>query len=1510
MSRYFSSGGTADKRGYWYEEEIVILHLLRLLTGEATEVRWENRGDGDGVDVVVRETAGEIGIQAKHRSEGTWTLKSLKRITSKSGQHSIITYAGGWLSNHEARRYRLATDQPANAETNGILQAARNEAPATWARNAADRRDWFTAWGRDPTRPEDQTLLQGWLQRFEVSVCDQVTMEQRVQELAHPLAGDNTQALIDTLRRMARERLGQPIAGKELRAALHQASIPLLPVSGDTNVAQRLHDLAREFHDDTRDRRQLNAAIPRRETDAVMTALQEIPAGGTIVVHGPAGAGKSEVLAAVIDHLMQAGTPVLALALDRLPPTADPWSDLHLGDEPLKTLVRFAADRRAVAVLDQLDAATWAGGSALPLLSPVRALLRQARSLHVTVIAGCRTVDLNAQIAKWLTGPDQQAPDRPIAVDDLDAQVVEQTLVRHGIAPGDLDPAMLGLARRPLWLRFIRILAVTADGRRALLRVHSLNDLMMAYDGWLHRELDQRGIAAQAGRLLDDLADYLHGQGRLTMPLSHLNASLHVAADHLVSLYALSKVTIGGRPHLRPTHQTLIDHRLASTWHRLIRDGGDLLRHIGAKETQDLGTANRLRLLVPLLLESPEQLPVLDTLIRGDALRPLVRLGIYHALAAIEDPSELDRVGPLVRSWLDLPTRRSRVIHQLVYGNVPWVAWLSERDWIDGAWDRNECRDDLMRILSSVAERWNDGVARHLERWMRQDPTVLDQADAILFREPGQDGDALFEVRLEGVKRQPLRRIHGLDWSALLESHPIRAARLLAVILPHCDSQQPDLDRSLMLPRNTDAPWTRAVHHCGRLFAAHLWPWWMGLPEPRLPIYLHEIHPPWLQATQVLAVALAGSLDAGPLSWSELLVSLPTECRWIDRLLLVQIGAHLTTDRVAIDAVRWFIGDRQAWIVRPGANASCWAAASAFLTRLAPRIDDATLADLQSALCDGDEPWRREDDWPETSRKPGISACHLLPCLPRLSSSAAAYLAGLQERYGDLDPVELGERTMRAGWVGSDIENDLAEAMGTQEWLDALREAAAHPDTGIPRRVMADGSLGRRNAQNRTRQLTHLIKRTPRRYLELAQRCDATIPATSREGILDAIARTEGEGALADAEVVALATLPAYLDEPGCQGTVAEIVRTHPKAPWPDALVDRLFTWVDHGGDPYPPGDAEGASRQSDLVFPPLIAVRALAELASSRPTMQERLWQRITAWADEHTHPAWRITLGHAALGCREGNERAVDDAMLSWAQDTAVASDRHLAHWLWWLAIRSEIDATRREQAVARLWMLLTADDPQQRHSGGFHAVVLVWRGAVSDRRLDEVLGTPDHPGAAAEVRQGMATALADGLRHAPDPLPPWVARIVLRLADDTDADTAKQIAWSFRAHQDPSEGEAAGADRLLANRDFATAFIHSRAMVLEPTGFLDACDRHASLIPITDYIAQAVHRLCTRPSMGWAMPDQHLIGLVSRLYEEAVRTTSFAAKVTALDAWDQLIEGRGNPEAAQKVIVAIAQ
>jgi hypothetical protein len=770
-----TSGGVASKLGNWYEEAALVPYLLRLLQESIAWLQWEAASDGDGIDFSFGEDGRSVGVQCKHRQNGRITWSDLGGAKPRD----VLAYAGAWLDAGPSHIYHLQADATF-PEISLCCDAARTiEAIPAWRdRHPQAVAELAARWSLDPGKEPDLARLRDRCSRFYLELEGQSSMERQSRDLARALS-PTPEKLLGVLSTESRRHLGRQLTSPMVRRWLKAEECHLHAGHQDPLIGELVSRRTSDFLADIAQARGVLDRLERPETARVLAAVAADGLREVILVHGPPGGGKSEILARCVERWCESGACMLPLRLDR----ADE-SDLDEG-LPAK-LVAYAGGLPLIVVCDQFDTVTWAGGASHPRTTLLARFLRRlweqaaVHRVSLRLVVGCRSLDAeqDTQLRLLLRAPlalEREARAAvSIAVNPWSMAEVEGALASSGIMPADIDKYVLALARTPIFLRLVLTLR---RGRGDLSGIRTVVDLLDAHWKWAQDTWGERSPAAR--RALDGVVQRMQSSGLMRVPEAEVADTEGMDAVIAAGLLAVAE---GDRVRmLVPGHQLFIDAHIARQWASVAVDAKTLLALLGERSRQTLRTAGSLRLAVPRLRRNSAGRSILADVLAGPGVRTLVQVAALRGMSAdVPHPDDV----PRVVVWLAATELRPRILAHLLRGSPAWVEMIAQDGWFQRTWDAEpESRPSITHVLASVAQAWGDGVADLVRGWTTADPDQIRRMPNLFWHEPANDSVGLFEQRVRAEERRTEPEFP-VSWDKLLREHPDRALRLMAVRLP------------------------------------------------------------------------------------------------------------------------------------------------------------------------------------------------------------------------------------------------------------------------------------------------------------------------------------------------------------------------------------------------------------------------------------------------------------------------------------------------------------------------------------------------------------------------------------------------------------------------------------------------------------------------------------------------------------------------------------------------------
>ncbi len=1491
------SGGIFDKLGNWYEEDGVIWHLLLVADEQEQSLLWEGSlQDGLGVDCWITRGRERIAIQYKTKSTEPWTMADLKKqrqLKNGTKSRSVLAYARVQLTRSDekvAGEFRFSSNESAPSLTAVIATAHAVESPAQWA--ATDGKvggfiaQVFDGFGLNPNRPEDVVEAYGLVRRMRAQVVDHRTLQEQIRVLATALSSA-PDLLISSLLALARSSLSTTLTTEMVRHHLAVSHVPLLARVSNDRMGVVLDATVAAFLQSVGAVRLLTS-ISRPESEVVANAARDTERAQTIIVHGPAGVGKTEVILQTISRLKDAKIPLLVMRAEE----AASWTS---SSDPVRSLRAYAGEYRACLIIDQLDQLTLAGERAQHHLIPIMMWIQLARALNIVVIVGCRTIDVDhdTQLRRVLC-PDSADRYLKVPIGVLTESQATAVLSEIGIAITTLHPDLVPLTRRPIVLHLLAQL-VRRGGNYS--RTRTILDLVVR---WWERLREPHGSVAD--QIMDTLVNGVERTGLLSLDRLRLQPSSVVDA-----LITSGVLFVDGRDQVRPFHQVLVDVWLARQWSE-VQSFADLRARLGSRQEQSLHHARRLRLAVLLFANLGRQGSALcNDILRSGDIRPMLKRSMLLGIAAIDapDPSWVRQIV----GWLEEPQYQGVVFAMVIYNRVAWMDAL--QPWITQAWPtaRPEVRNSLLRLLAAVGRSRGDLVAACLGAWLQNDPTVLTQADIVFLQDPSEDSESLFELRVKHYADGKHLRDHYIKWEKLLEANAMRALRLLSHHIDLAENEEL-IERS---PPDWLHGWPENLPHSIRITGLQTWRLlrarWARFDVEHLWQIHRTVHGSKrsdaviVVVVDILSQVLAHALGTAEITWENLVSELPEAHRPLDDWLLLRVGAALDADAapsgVLSAAAAWFLADPSLSRLGVGQNFVNSKYARLFLRAICPRLDDTMHHALERWVAaypthPGSLPTSPNPPTTEDLDAANEICFRLLASMDqrRWSSTTTELFAALTLRFGNKKPRDEDGIQFRGGWVRSDIDDSTALSLTVPEWIDKLMNAASPAVRTFPEgpeHIVLAGDVGTRIGQ-----LRYIVPKNPNKFMDGMERFLASVPPLP-EAVLEAVIdglikitppdRPPPRGSwepLDDASVEKILLIPRILASEKLAPALIEAARLRPKHEWSEAVVKRLEDLARGKAVP-------GISLKEDdelinyrLNERACRAVEALGGLASQHESLRPRCLN-IAGDLTAHEDIGRRASAGMLAIRARSADPHRAYTLLLTVAMDDQVAAEDDIGHSLLVLARATEAMADQRSRAIEALLALIGRDDRISRRGGRSALILRAWDQITEDRLLVAL-------NISESAREAAASTLADGLVE--DKFPAvWMRELAIKFANDASAAVGEAMVRMFRNK----------SDHLLDIPGFFPRMAMSAAARNDPHDMLEVCCKSGDIVSISAEVLTMVNHIIAlnpqTPKEKWRRESnaELAVNALLALAAKAEQVNDTMVRGRALDAWDALIESQ---------------
>jgi hypothetical protein len=756
-------GGRADKFGNRFERLWVVYLALMIIDGRLKTLLWEPLGpDGEGVECFVTQADGlKIFYQCKmqNKSKGSWTVADLNA-------KNVLVHAKNHLDTDPSCKFVFVSIDTVPTLRDFAKHATTcNGDPDAFVREcliSKESKESFGSlcqyWGLDSEQKSDLNQALGLLARIEYRRGFGDGDEAELHRMAERLLEAEGKRVITFLADYLERNLGNQQDGQRLVSACTENGFSLSNLSLNPTLAKAISNLRNRFRLAIQPHLIEQDVMIRSESQELMTLALAPGKSRLVFLTGDPGCGKSGVLLQLIDQLDRQAIPNLPIRLDIDYPEGSVLSYCkevlelpHLASHCLRV---HAGERRAVLLLDQLDAIRWSSRNSQKAWQICKEILDDAlRFPEMSVVVVGRTMDFNddPKIKHWKS---ELAKNDAVSIEHFKIELLPETDVadlvgRYGLIYSSLPAKEKEILRNcqnlRLWTELAQNGTVLAYSSRAQL-------LQKVWELFHDKSSTEDGLAnTDMNACLNALVVYMDKYGRLDAPDSLV--SPHPSATK--SLKRLGIISLDGS-RIRFSHQSHLDYLIVEDIVDKSRSDSEYLGRWLRGSEQTLGRRDQVRLLLQLIRdEDPEvYLAFLKDIFAGD----LIRFHIQHlslaTLGHANDPME-GEVDLVMALW-EQECWQMHVLEQVLMGHPAWLCRLTENGTLPtllASQDENE-RNQGLRLCKGSATRAPEWFEQILTPyWRRCEPQWRQIISECLSFHAEEDTDTVFEWRLELARR-------------------------------------------------------------------------------------------------------------------------------------------------------------------------------------------------------------------------------------------------------------------------------------------------------------------------------------------------------------------------------------------------------------------------------------------------------------------------------------------------------------------------------------------------------------------------------------------------------------------------------------------------------------------------------------------------------------------------------------------------------------------------------------
>lgn len=1168
-------GGVASKLGNRYEAKWLVRELLGVLGGDADWLQFEGiTAEFNGFEAAVCRAGRTEWHQTKSNAPGgNWTIGALKRegvLTAFAkrlsvGANNLCIFA----SQSPARDLLSLSDKARLANNNSEFQSALNHDERASLKVLED------VWRSDPSKTHE------WLSRCSFRTASVEVLDNMIATLGN-LYFERCEAAFAVLRDHLEDHLNKPITIESLRAAL-QVPLGLKHWGLNPSLRQRLTEETNAYLATFPVLAEGGRGIDRKESALIDEILAKEDGPSVVLLTGVAGAGKSGVVAGLIERLRDHDIPHLALRVDQHLTSRSPQDLGHVllgrDESPAVTLKGLSGAAQAVLIIDQVDAISEVSGRQGAVREAILRLVSQVESLKtVRLVLACRSFDLDSDSRLKQLKDGQRVTEVSVPLLDWSSEV-EPLLADRDINGADLSSRQRDLLCLPLNLGLF--LELRADAGAFASRSDLFERLLERKDRAIRTSRSPSwSLLAVLGRLVEWMSD----RQKLDAPISVLD-EFSGALDVLVSEHLIVK----GRSSINLFHESLFDYIFARQFAARSQSLHDLL----VSSEQHLFRRTQTRQILEALrqLDRARYCRELREILASTRIRYHIKQAVALWLSSLRDPTNDE-----CHVVIDLDDRSAampQLVSAALLGSSGWFDLLFEIGWLKEALNTSvsERREPILHWLDAIAEHRAASTAALLDQWWSRDPS---RGQALLawlgFVRRGPDDQPLRELCERAIRACAsegslgfLDR-HDMILSNWVRKRPEQAVGIVRALFDAWFDAHPGqhpFERNEI--RELD------LHDFKEMAKASPKAFLEGAAPAllRSVAAISERKRSGAQDYTFLKPCRTGDVfgaDAFVALYRQSLKRVATEAPEAARCLLKQFDPrshwlllHLHLEAIAasdgllteeflvlVDIPEIFEAGWQGaeWKSFADAARTCLPHMSQAdcdkverkIVTMAPELENARDL-LREIRISGEDMWRDRATVRWWLSRTGHSRWAILETIgaPLLSTAARALLdEGRRKFAGEPVPAPTG---MTGGWVKSPIPRERAAFMSDAHWLRAMEKHATND--GRPRRRALEGGAWQLSGE-----LQHVTKSEAERFAALLSH----IPASANTIYVDRIL-----SGLAEAEAVSVTVLAGAIknahDRDGRPhgSAIARIFERHPKLGDNAELRDVLLWYAEHG---------------------------------------------------------------------------------------------------------------------------------------------------------------------------------------------------------------------------------------------------------------------------------------------------------------------------------------------------------
>lgn len=777
----YQGGGRTDKAGNKYEINYAISQLLRVIGEEIYSVTIESTGDDEkGIDLwIVNQDGTREGQQCKGRNinKDNWTIGAIKKYNifdtwkfqldrDINNYVSIVSPISFILLEDLINLARTSSGDAKDFYENQVLKA-NDEMNNFYLKYCQEMK-------LDIKKDVDLIKSLDYLNRTSYHQVPDASLKNFILKDIKYLFSDNQEkvynALLDYI--INKEVWGKAIDFVTIKRYLDKKKIKLSNLAYDETILPRIQELNEEFNSFFRP---INDEMISREEYKICEDI--INKGESVIISGKAGYGKSGIVQLIAENCKNNEIPYIAIKLDKRIPenNTDEWGKkLGLPASISYCLDSISKERKAVIILDQLDALRWTQANSIDSIFVCKQLIEEVERINskrknkISIILVCRSYDLkyDSNIKSLLN--DEKKKWNKIEVEKFSEEIVRNIVgEQYENNSKKLNELLQIPSNLYIWCHL--------DKNKIYDNCFTTNKLI---EEWWNQLLDKSNDVRIDSVLIKNCKNEIVKKMFSMSRINVMRKILNVDENALKYLSSNGFLFIENQ-NVSFTHQRIYDYFIEIEMINMYQENKSIEEIIGDIEQQTPSRRYQIQMFLEDLhdINTKDFIKIGKELLQSDNIRFYIKYVFLEVLGQIEEiDSEIEN---FILEFYNNEIYSKHILNSVIQYNIQYVKILLRNGILD-KWIVDDTKIELcISLLRSIQNKYDIEIAKFIERHLFNNEEIDKKIYRCFSLDVGAEIDEIFELRLKIYEKYPELSEDYIDFKSLFKNNEMRAIRLI-----------------------------------------------------------------------------------------------------------------------------------------------------------------------------------------------------------------------------------------------------------------------------------------------------------------------------------------------------------------------------------------------------------------------------------------------------------------------------------------------------------------------------------------------------------------------------------------------------------------------------------------------------------------------------------------------------------------------------------------------------------